>query len=267
MTMKIFPWMLNELTLPHKLQESNIQRYMEYPSKDSERRYVIQHHWRGRSVHKDFRMEVDDHLNGWTILDNPTGSPDVQTMDEAEKAYKSLSWAFSPKKPNRGLRAETKCYSEVCNEWKFKVEETPEGFVSHVNEEIENLSELEFLEELARQPKVWLKVHGVVKPGEVGATAEEVGVLHIVDQGHYWEGAQKPYFHEYFLKSLKDNGVMPRDKYTRIIFRGVRVQRIDPDTKKPIKGQYEMMWRTMIPGDQTAYALKRGIKKKWKPPR
>jgi hypothetical protein len=240
---------------------------MEYPSKDSDRRYVIQHHWRGKSVHKDFRMEVDDHLNGWTILDNPSGTPEVQTIPEAEKAYKDLSWALNPKNPNRGLRAETKCYSEVCNEWEYDIEETVDGFISKKKTNIDNLSDVEFLEELARQPKVWLKVHGVVKPGEVGATAGEVGVLHIVDTGHYWEGTQKPYFHEYFLKSDKTTGVFPSGRYTRIIFRGVRVQRINPDTKKPIKGQFEMMWRTMIPGDQNAYAMKRGIKKGWKPPK
>ena len=41
---------------------------------------------------------------------------------------------------------------------------------------------------------------------------------------------------------------------------------IDPETKKPTNKK-EMLWRAMIPGEQAAYALKRGIKKGWKPPK
>ena len=96
-------------------------------------------------------------------------------------------------------------------------------------------------------------------------TAENVGVLHIVEKGHFWEGAQKPYFHEYFIKSDTGN-FFPKDRYVRIIFRAVKVPRIDPETKKPKKGQYELMWRVLIPSDQVAYALKRGMQKGWKPP-
>lgn len=201
-------------------------QYMEYPPSGCKRRFVMQHHWRGASVHKDFRMEMNNHLVGWTILDNPSGTPDVTTMPEAEAQIKKLDWSFDFTKKNKGLRAETK----------------------------------------ARQPKEWIKVNGVVKPGEVGATKEESGVIDIVEHGIFWEGTQKSYFHEYFLKTDIGN-FLPKDKWARVIFRGVQVPKIDPVTKKPIKGQMEYMWKCMIPSTQIAYALQRGIKKGWKPPK
>lgn len=201
-------------------------QYMEYPPSGCKRRFVMQHHWRGASVHKDFRMEMNNHLVGWTILDNPSGTPDVTTMPEAEAQIKKLDWSFDFTKKNKGLRAETK----------------------------------------ARQPKEWIKVNGVVKPGEVGATKEESGVIDIIEHGIFWEGTQKPYFHEYFLKTDIGN-FLPKDKWARVIFRGVQVPKIDPVTKKPIKGQMEYMWKCMIPSTQIAYALQRGIKKGWKPPK
>jgi hypothetical protein len=246
-----------------ELQVSGMSQYMEYPPSGCKRRFVMQHHWRGASVHKDFRMEMNNHLVGWTILDNPSGTPEVKTMLEAEAQIKKLDWAFDFNKKNKGLRAETKCYSEICNEWKYNLIKCEDGIV-YLEPKTESLSIS--LEELARQPKEWLKVNGVVKPGEVGATKEETGVLDIVEHGVFWEGTQKPYFHEYFLKTDVGN-FLPKGKWARVVFRGVQVPKIDPVTKKPIKGQMEYMWKCMIPGTQIAYALQRGIKKGWKPPK
>jgi len=215
------------------------------------------------SVHIDFRMEMNDHLVGWSILDNPPGTPEVQTLEEARAELKKLDWKFQWKNQNVGLRAETKCKSEFCDEWKYDLIKCENDIIYVKERSFESLSELE---QLARQPKEWMGVQGVVKPGEVGATKEKEGVLLIVEKGHFWEGAQKPYFHEYFIKTDLGN-LFPKGKWIRIIVRGVRVAKIDPETKKPKPGQYEMLWRTMIPSDQVAYALKRGIKKGWKPPK
>ena len=199
--------------------------YMEYPT-CKKCRYVQQWHLRGRSQHIDFRMEVNDHLVGWTIT-APGGIPrEAHSVEEAKKIiWKEAKHEFVASKKNRGHRAETK----------------------------------------ARQPKVWLTVEGMVKPGEVGATKTKPGIFVIVDKGQVYFGAQKPYFHEYFIKS--DMGKeFPKDKWTRIVFRAVNVQVIDPETKRPRPGT-ELMWRALIPGDQTPYALKRGFKKKWVPPK
>ena len=48
--------------------------------------------------------------------------------------------------------------------------------------------------------------------------------------------------------------------------RAVNVNVIDPETKKPKEGT-ELMWRVLVPGDQVPYAIDRGFKKKWVPPK
>lgn len=200
--------------------------YMEYPTTDKELKYVMQWHIRGRSGHTDWRMEVDDHLVGWTVLTPGGIKKPAATTEEGKAAVESGGFEFKTEAKNKGFRAETK----------------------------------------ARQPKIWLTVEGVVKPGEVGATKEHPGVLIIVDTGRVYFGTQKPYFHEYFIKSNKKDGPFSSGDWTRIVVRAVNVSVIDPETKKPKEGT-ELMWRVLVPGDQVPYAIDRGFKKKWVPPK
>lgn len=201
--------------------------FMELPPMGKECHYVQQWHMRGKSVHTDWRMEVDDHLIGWTVL-TPGGiptSPNTEVEGRAViKAYGKLE--FSTANKNRGFRAESK----------------------------------------ARQPKVWLTVEGVVQPGQVGSTKEHPGVFVIVDKGRVYFGTQKPYFHEYFIKSEKEGGPFSSKDWTRVVVRAINVNVIDPETKQPKKGT-ELMWRVLVPGDQVPYAIDRGFKKKWVPPK
>jgi len=114
----------------------------------------------------------------------------------------------------------------------------------------------------ARQPLLWLKVEGEIEPGEIGAGREAAGLFKILAEGQGVHGAHKVWFHEYFLKGG------PFKDWTRFIVRAVRVPRIDPVTKRPIKGKFELMWRWMYPKDQMPYALTaRAIRVKWKPPK
>jgi len=115
----------------------------------------------------------------------------------------------------------------------------------------------------ARQPLQWLKVEGEVPPGEVGAGEDAPGKFEILTTGVHMTGAQKVYFHEYFLK---DNKYFK--DWTRVVIRGIKVAKIDPETKKPIPGKYERMWRFMIPKTQLPYTISnRAIREKWKPPK
>jgi len=200
--------------------------YMEYPDTRKELSYVMQWHIRGQSVHTDWRMEVDDHLVGWTVLTPGGIDKSASTTKEGKAAIKKTGIQFEAKKKNQGFRAETK----------------------------------------SRQPKTWLTVEGVVKPGEVGATKEHPGVFVIVDTGRVYFGTQKPYFHEYFIKSSRKDGPFSSGDWTRIVVRAVNVSVIDPETKKPKEGT-ELMWRVLVPGDQVPYAIDRGFKKKWVPPK
>lgn len=181
------------------------------------------------SVHIDFRFKIDNHLIGWTILDNGLeDKPD--SKEEVKELVEKHDWKFTPNKKGVGLRAETK----------------------------------------ARQPVVWLDLGGRLKKigdivkipkGSVGATRYEYGWFYLLDKGKITIGAQKPYFHEYFLDGEKF-------KKLRVVIRGVKAQKIDPETKKPIKGEYELLWRVMIPKDQEPYAVsKRARKKGWYPPK
>jgi len=193
--------------------QSEIQRYMEYPVEGSKRRFVWMYHDRGKSRHVDFRFEVNDHLNGWTIF-----------LGNIEMEFPYSAFMKEAKK----FRGETK----------------------------------------GRQPKDWLFQNvGVgekreIKPGDPGATRGEIGIFTILERGHFWEGAQKPYFHEYFLKDeqhFKD--------WLRIVVRGIKAKRIDPETKKPMKAM-ELIWTIWAPLDQTPYVLtKRAAQEGWYPPK
>lgn len=231
--MKIEEGMIDWLTVLKYLKGQtdggfSLGPYMEYPSIKN-CRFVMQFHWRGKSVHIDWRMVVNDHLVGWTIL-NPygKGTPEISTLEAAKSFFGSHKGEvmFRADNPNVGRRAETK----------------------------------------AKQPKEWVKAQGIVKPGGVGATRFEVGVLHIFNEGQVIFGAQKSYFHEYFIHSEKE-GIFPINKWTRIIVRAVNVDQIDPVTKQKIRGT-ELIWRAMIPGDQEPYAISnRAMKKEWKAPK
>jgi len=114
----------------------------------------------------------------------------------------------------------------------------------------------------ARQPLVWMDVQGRFKPGEVGAGIHTAGEMWIQTKGKVRFGAQKPYFHEYFLKD---------DKYfkdwTRVIIRAINVPKISPETKVKTPHK-ELMWRFMIPKEQMPYTISnRAMKEGWIPPK
>jgi len=281
--MEIYPW---NISLCHYLERDILAqaRYMEYPKKritdgvvqwhlrgpkiedltKEERIALAKASWddilkptgiikraidktRGVSCHEDWRFSVNDYLSGWSVV--------------------GLEWTDklgpSPDQVNIGFRCETKCFSEICNEWLYEVISVneEEGIVNVKWLTKEELSE-KSIEELARQPKVWINVRGYVPPGEVGAAKEGGGLFIIKTKLKVIFGALKPYFKEYFVKGGKFKD------WTRIIVRGVKVPILDPETKKPIPGKYEMMWKCMIPSDQKPYTLsKRAKEKGWYPPK
>ncbi|MEM2260856.1 MAG: MBL fold metallo-hydrolase [Ignisphaera sp.] len=122
----------------------------------------------------------------------------------------------------------------------------------------------------AMQPKVWLfkdkpldEIFDVV----VGQ-GEPRGKMFIMTRGKAIHGAQKLDIHEYFVKSTEIGKYGGFPDWTRIIVVPVRVPKVDPETKQPIKGKYETMYRLMIPKDQTPYAISdRAMKKGWVPPK
>ena len=179
--------------------------FMRLPAEDEPHRYVVQEHWRGKSVHADFRIESvgNDALIGWTLNVLIAGAikDSVETLAQA-KALKPAD------------------YSKI--DW-----ETGE-FKKRRKEGAEALVDVEIVaERKAVEPHAWLTVEGEVKPGEVGATANFPGVFRIVDKGACDYGAQKPWFHEYFPRSDRDKGGF---RY-RLIFRQLRVADIQEENR------------------------------------
>lgn len=239
--------MLDELAVPEHIAAELVAKYMEYVCEPRE--FVIERHEIGDSQHFDLRLWVGkpygEFAIGWSIVGFSKDDP-----AEIEKWLENIG---------KGFRAETKCVNPYCNEWKFRIYEKNGKYYYVLKEDIE---------ELARQPYDWffpkLKIGESleIEPGEVGAGQEAPGKFTILTRGVWYSGTQKPYFHEYFLKDdryFKD--------WTRIVVRAIKLQKIDPVTKKPT-GKYERMWRFMIPKTQVPYAIsKRAMEENWKPPK
>lgn len=252
------------------------------------REFVIQHHYRGRSCHIDFRYKVNNHLEGFTIADQEPGmiKEDVTSVEQGKKLDKNPRlWKHE---------AGTKLLA---------IPKAPE-------------------------PVEWLSIEGTVPPGEVGATKYEYGVFTILDKGTLDLGAQKPYFKEFFLHGKKfkgryvfrqlsnifrEGGKLPPVDLSSItrehleqldvnslrkIIRALRkhlgiskmaavtkpalineimklveelqrkgVKRIPEDVLEPLTEKSEFIWLFWKPADQTPYVLsKRAVEKGWVPP-
>lgn len=157
-------WLIPKEQLEVKeMAMSKANPLLEYP-KTGKHESTLQFHFRGASLHGDFRVKVDDHLIGWTIALQKTGLPDVNDVAQAEK----LRARFDPSGSavNKPLTAGSKLWS------------TPKSV----------------------EPVEWLRIAPKkFEPGTVGATAEEEGVIVEVDRPMVEFGMQQAQFHEYFL--------------------------------------------------------------------
>ena len=149
------------------LDKELLDTFEEYVLSDRKKRFVYQHHWRGKSVHGDLRFEdvSSKHLNGWTLMIEKEGVITAPIIDlEAAKA------------------AATEDY--------YKIDYT-QGYPTEQKIQVV---------QKGTQPLVWLTTEGKADPGTVGATREFPGIFDIVDKGFYELGADKPFFKEYFVK-------------------------------------------------------------------
>jgi len=103
-------------------------------------------------------------------------------------------------------------------------------------------------------------------PGEVGATRYEKGILVIVDKGFVTFGAQKVWYNEYFLESIAKNGKFAFSK-VRVNCRGVHQPLMRFPERKIVPGKFEIVWDFWTPKDQDPYAVKRGRREGWVPPK
>ncbi len=134
---------------------------------------VIENHFRTRSQHKDFRVKMNEHLEGRTLTDQPEGSitEDIKTVEQGRKWMKAVKFKFRP-------------------------DMDPTTHVVVIKK--------------AKQPLVWLKYHdrfmgehAAAEPGTVSATRFGWGVIILEDEGFAYPTVKKPFFEEYFL-DMKD---------------------------------------------------------------
>ena len=179
--------------------------YMEIPDEGKMYRYSVQHHFRGRSLHADLRIELKpkELLIGWTMNTQVAGSvkEPVVTLAQARRLARDMN-KISKINWNTG-------------EW---AERPKAGTDKLVRTEI--LCERKQVETYA-----WIDVEGKTKnpePGKappVGGTRQFPGVFDIVDQGKVEYGAQKPWFHEYFFRG--------KGLRYRVFFRLLQLQKRD----------------------------------------
>jgi hypothetical protein len=165
--------------LPRVWTQKAVDPYLTIPPEDERQRFVVQNHWRGKSLHADVRLELRPNLLvGWTLNTQIPGVVEepVTTLDQAE------AW--------RKRMAEVSRVDWTSGKW---AERGKGGRVSI-------LSEMK-----GPHPHAWLSVEGASKPpkeGEPpppGATRNFPAVYSIEDSGTVEWGAQKPWLHEYFF--------------------------------------------------------------------
>lgn len=248
--------------------------YTSPPKEGQSYKYVVQQHWRGKSVHSDIRMSYDPgkKLIGWTLNTQVPGAvkEPVTTLDQAEKLAKNLSK------------------------------------ISKIDWNNDQWSKSEILsEKKAQMPWEWINVEGKIEKPEpnepipAGATREYPGIIDIVAKGTFEYGAQKQDFHEYFFKGSGLN--------SRIIFRQLNIKKSElaicsgcgsKDEEKILeiawsgsnellhlcencfveflkaqgvfssvqKAEKRVAWLAIRPEDQTPYAISdRAVSKSWMP--
>jgi len=235
----------------------------------AKKKFVLQHHWRGDSVHVDFRYQTNHILDGFTLNDAFKGI-----------AEKYLKWRLDKKGVSIKLYWDEELFYELEKKTEKILQDASKALKDKVFEAHKDLENKENLwkvywstgEEKKRKPTVgkeaaekiwsskkekepyeWLFAEGVTPPRTIeeipGGTEFYPGIFVTMDRGTYDTGAQKPSFKEFFLRGKNVKG--------RIVFRQV------PGLKET-KGAFT--WLYWKPDDQEPYVLSgRAIKKEWLP--
>jgi len=237
----------------------------------TEKRFVIQNHFRGATSHGDFRVQLNHVLGGFTL--------GWQRVDELEKELDKhwelkktadryeiywdgeLFYALDKrervaKEPSAALKRKVfEFHKKIAFDdrfWKVDMqtgEEVKRKGKPGTAERVEKI----FCVQKTREPYEWLSMEGVTKPREIepepGGTRFFPGIFVEVDSGTYYPGAQKPYFKEYFLNGKRWKG--------RVVFRLVA----------GLKGTKAVAnWLYWKPDDQTPYVLSaRAVRDNWLP--
>jgi len=239
-------WKRAEKYMKTKLKvEKLADPYMEYPKPEGKKKYVVQHHYRGKSCHSDLRFKYNEFLIGWTIADQIKGKikEPVLSIAEAKKYDAQDIWKI---------------------DWKKGIPKLRPGIKPGFKEKYAEIAAMR----KSREPVEWLNVEGITPKGEVGATKEYPGVFHIIDRGFCECGTQKSYFHEYFFSGGKLKGRWFFRQLRPAEFRGkIEKQEVIPPARET-KFREEASWFLVKPLDETPYVISDvAVEKKWIPPK
>jgi len=207
--------------------------YLQNPLEEKTYKFVLQVHIRGKSVHLDFRYELEPRkvLLGWTI----------DAIKSLESTPKDLADAkrLAEKKMSKFIK---KCHDSK-TKWVTQTK--------------------------SKEPYEWIGIDNqTFKPGTIGATKNEFGYMWIIDSGIIEYGTQKPVFNELFChgtKKWKDQTIWNG----RFIVRALpniwqKKSLASGEVSKTGKGYLVYM---SFFADPFPYALdSRAIKKHWYPP-
>jgi len=206
--------------------------YEKNPPEESTYRFVLQSHSRGKSVHLDFRYELDPGsvLLGWT----------VDLIKSISRAPKNLSDA----KQQVGIKMDS--FAKWCKNSLTKA----------------------VCQTKAREPYAWLNIdNATFQKGEVGATRNELGFMWIIDKGTIEYGTSKPGFYELFChgtKKWKNQPIWDGRLVIRALPNVWRQQSIGEGESKTGRGYLVHM---AFFADPEPYVIsRRAVTKKWYPP-
>uniref|UniRef100_A0A6M3M395 Putative DNA ligase domain protein n=1 Tax=viral metagenome TaxID=1070528 RepID=A0A6M3M395_9ZZZZ len=241
--------------------------YMTYPEDEKAMRWVLQLHVRGLSVHGDLRMTISkSQAIGWTLdagkslvrvllkrvkpeLRAQVGITEQDMKLPLKDLSKKLNSTSEGKKLRKALtkRVQDLPFSQIktlCQElWKDEIE----PILNDPNKKI-------LTQGKSAMSPVWLDYEQEIPAGAVGATKELEGQLVILDKGTVEFGAQKSYFHEYFLKG---------DKIGK---RRMVVRKIPTQKSWEVKEAFAWLTFFTKPEDLPYAISSRAVKQDWMPP-
>lgn len=242
--------------------------YLNYPSESTPWKYVVQFHIRGLSVHADFRAQVDKKtLIGWTwSVGKSLLKPLLRRVSDAVLAKVGLTKGQLDTMPTGDVSEKLRGSTEgkaLMRELSQKTQDlsmkqleilTNELWRDEMEPILKDPNSKIITQRKAPEPLEWLTYEGEVPAGAVGATKELEGQFVIMDKGTVEHGAQKSYFHEYWL-----NG--DRIKKRRFI-----VRRLATRPKWEMKEAFAWMTFFTKP-DAMPYVLSnRAVSQGWMPP-
>jgi len=252
------------LTKPLHLEDV----YLHYPLESKTWKYVIQFHLRGLSIHADFRAQIDDkRLIGWTwsvgksllrpmmrrLNDKVLQQVGVTRKQIDEMTVSELSQKVRSTKEGKALIKQLSAKTQDLSQGQLKALSN-EVWDDEFQPVLDNPNNKIVTQRKSPEPMEWLDYEGEVPAGAVGATRELEGQFIIMDKGDIQFGAQKSYFHEYWI-----NGA--RIKNRRII-----VRRLATKPKWEMEEAFAWMAFFTKP-DEAPYTISsRAVTKKWMPP-